>query len=117
MAFEAGAGIARIKPACGSLLRDGSACKAVASKAFSGLCQHHGLVAIGLERGWRVRGSRRAGVYVAERGSRVLVADTASELLELLDAEAGLTPPPMETFRAALKAVRLGKGREYWDGC
>jgi hypothetical protein len=44
---------------------------------------------IGEELGWRVRGSRRAGVYVAEQGQRVLVADTPSELLQLMNPDGG----------------------------
>jgi hypothetical protein len=74
------------KVVCGEPLRDGSACKAVASNAFGGRCEHHGVVAVGEALGWRVRGSRRAGVYVADQGARVLVADTAPELLTRLKA-------------------------------
>lgn len=69
---------------CGAPLRDGSPCKGVACDGWRGRCEHHGAVAIGAELGWRVRGSRRAGVYVAEQASRVLVADTAAELLALV---------------------------------
>jgi hypothetical protein len=69
---------------CGTPLRDGSPCRAAAIRALDGKCENHGVVAKGAEFGWRVRGSRRAGVYVAERGSEVLVADTASDLLVLI---------------------------------
>jgi hypothetical protein len=74
---------------CGVARRDGSPCRGAASNAWGGRCEHHGMVAIGAELGWRVRGSRRAGVYVAERGRDALVADSASELLKLIGESEG----------------------------
>jgi hypothetical protein len=52
--------------------------------AYGGRCIHHGVLEKGAELGWRVRGSRRAEVYIAERGSEVLVADNAKDLLGLM---------------------------------
>jgi len=51
-------------------------------KAYGGKCESHGIVAVGAELGYRVRGSRRCGVYVAQRGEETIVADSARELLE-----------------------------------
>ena len=74
------------KPRCGLPLKDGSACLGIASaKVWGGRCEYHGLKAVGAEHGWRVRGNRRAGVYVADQDGRFLVADTPLELVGLLD--------------------------------
>jgi hypothetical protein len=66
--------------------------------AWGGQCEHHGLATLADVHGWRVRGGRRPGVYVADkagradvyvsdRGDRVLVANTPDELARLLEQE------------------------------
>jgi hypothetical protein len=65
---------------CGAPLRDGTLCQGAGLEAWGNRCEHHGAEILGAELGWRVRGSRKVGVYVAQRGSDVLVADTAAQL-------------------------------------
>ena len=74
------------KPRCCSVLKDGSACKGAAVSAWGDRCEYHGLIAAGVKHGWRVRGNRRAAVFVADRDKRLLVADTPAELLGLIEA-------------------------------
>jgi hypothetical protein len=80
----AGRNVLKERPRCGVLLRDGSACKGAAAAVWNQRCEWHGIAEIGAERGWLVRGGRRAGVYVASRDGQHLVADTPVELVALL---------------------------------
>ena len=75
-------------PRCGAELRDQTPCKAAGLKDWNGRCLHHGAIELGAQLGYRIRGSRRAGVYVGEKDSQVLVADTATELLSKIRAAA-----------------------------
>jgi hypothetical protein len=52
-------------PRCQAELRDGSGCMAAGQKLYAGRCEAHGIVEVGAELGYRVRGGRRCGVYVA----------------------------------------------------
>ena len=74
------------------MLKDGSPCKGVAVNLWAGRCEHHGLVAVSTAHGWRVRGNRRAGVYVADQDGRFIVADTPAKLLGLIEQAEGREP-------------------------
>jgi hypothetical protein len=76
-----------LKPrqACRAPLRDGTPCKGAGVAALNGRCEHHGAIFKCATLGWKVRGSRRAGGYVAERDTQILVADTPLELLKLVE--------------------------------
>jgi hypothetical protein len=76
---------------CSALRRAGSGCLGAASKAWRGMCEHHGLVALAAERGWRARGSRRVQVFVGDKGDQFIVADSPKELLAAIYAKEGVT--------------------------
>ncbi len=73
-------------PRCGAELRDGSGCLAAGLKDWNGRCLHHGAIELGAELGWVVRGSRKAGVWVAQRDGAAHIADSPRELLDRIKA-------------------------------
>lgn len=56
-------------------------------RAWNMRCEHHGVIQLGEELGWTVRGGRRAGIWVAQRDGEAHIADTARELLGLIQKD------------------------------
>jgi hypothetical protein len=74
------------RPTCGAPRRDSTPCPAVGLPKYGGLCHWHGVAKVGEELGWRTRGNMKAGIWVADKDSRYIIADSPDEIIERMEA-------------------------------